>query len=110
MHFAFDENIIFRPDATCLDKWAAGFSENVAISAPNYKWDWFLCTGHSRYYLNSSCNFNAHFNRVAHLSCNKGRLKKSMISDSKISTKRAIILPKKGPSKANLVVSLIFIL
>ena len=33
-----------------------------------------------------------------------------MISDSKISIKRAIILPKRGPPKANLVVSLIFIL
>ena len=38
-HFAFDENTIFQPDTTCQYKWLAGFSENVAISAPNYNWD-----------------------------------------------------------------------
>ena len=39
-NFAFDEVAVLQPETTCLDGWVvggwlAGFSENIAISAPN---------------------------------------------------------------------------
>ena len=50
--FAFDEDAVLWPETTCLDGWVvlggwvvwwvggwlAGFSENIAISAPNWSW------------------------------------------------------------------------
>ena len=42
-NFVLDENTDLWPETTCLDGWMAGFSENRAISAPNYSWSWVQC-------------------------------------------------------------------
>ena len=35
-HFAFDKILFFRPETPCLERWLAGITKNVAISASNY--------------------------------------------------------------------------
>ena len=41
-HFAFDKILFFRPETPCLERWLAGITKNVAISASNYNRGWVL--------------------------------------------------------------------
>ena len=42
-HFAFDKILFFfQPETPCLERWLAGITKNVAISASNYNRGWVL--------------------------------------------------------------------